>query len=247
MKHQDYLPCVRYQNQPLHHKFEGFSAFLDQETQQYYFALVDASGALLLIGEGYPEEKSLTTGIKAVQKNLKDPKRYKFLEAEGSHFLSLKAGNHREIARSCPFATLQDAEGLRDLLLGNQPESPSNNADFYFGQERIWDDAYGRTGYSTFTHNQKYYFVVYNEDDSVYLRSDGFANVGERDAAFEELKHHIVREDAYRVVESKEGFFAALYDYEGREIARSLPYASFFTAFITTPSGRQTEITDALF
>ena len=116
MLHEDYLSCKAYENQPLHAKETNFSAFYDETTKQHYFALLDAKGKVLMISEGYPEQKSRETGVQSVLKNSPLAERYSVLNEGGVYFLSLKAGNRREIARSCHFKTEAEAKALLNNL-----------------------------------------------------------------------------------------------------------------------------------
>ena len=256
MKQQDYLSTESYLNQPLNPNFIGFSSFFDVSTSLHFFSLLDAQGNVLLMSEGYPEEKSLHNGIQAVLKNLNNPKRYKIIALQDTFYISLKAGNHKEIARSIPFNDLDAAQEHLNLLTvytpvavtqSIDPTAETTNFDFYLGHSRIWDDAYGYTGYAKFTYEGNAYFVVYNDDQSVYLRSKPFATEAERDQQFNELRHHIVRDSAYEVKEEGQNYFSVLYDYHKNEIARSLPYNAFLLAHIATPAGRVKERAGGLF
>lgn len=110
----DYLACKEYEDRPRSEQHPEFTVF--EENNEYYFALVDKDGKLLLRGEGYKTEAARAKGIEAVIKNKGDEKRYKIEENLGYHFVVLRSANNREIARSCP-KTLGGAEALIALLI----------------------------------------------------------------------------------------------------------------------------------
>lgn len=135
----------------------------------------------------------------------------------------MKAGNNREIARSCDFESetktleklnyitqynLSFEETLNEVLIKDEnediqvqvseplaeisenltitiePETKDEylDDDNYFSHNRLWNE-FGETGYAKFSHtNGKSYFVVYNPDQSIYLRSKGFDSFEVRDA-----------------------------------------------------------------
>ena len=96
----DYLACKEYKDRPRSEQHPEFTVF--EENNEYYFALVDKDGNLLLRGEGYKTEAGRAKGIEAVLHNKGEEKRYKIEENLGYHFVVLRSGNNKEIARSCP-------------------------------------------------------------------------------------------------------------------------------------------------
>lgn len=128
MKFDDYLPCQAYSNQAKHTKHTEFASFFDEKSQRYFFALVSASGEVLLKSEGYPQEKTRENGIESVLKNKDIRDRYT-VKAEGKEFfVSLRAGNRQEIARSCGFATEAAATEFIGKLFGEIPAAPAKKA-----------------------------------------------------------------------------------------------------------------------
>ena len=109
MTQEDYLACNLYQNKPAHPTQPNFTQFFDEKNSQYYFAYVANDGTVLLKSEGYPQQKSCETGIAAVVKNKEITERFAVKNEGKKFYLSLKAGNNREIARSCDFATEAEA------------------------------------------------------------------------------------------------------------------------------------------
>lgn len=119
MIQEDYLACNLYQNKPAHPTQPNFTQFFDEKNSLYYFAYVANDGTVLLKSEGYPQQKSCETGIAAVVKNKAIAERFA-VKTEGKKFyLSLKAGNNREIARSCDFAT--EAEATATIVTISAP------------------------------------------------------------------------------------------------------------------------------
>ncbi len=111
MHHDDYLSCSEYQSQPSHSE-KGFVAFYREDLEKFFFALLSTDGSVLLKSEGYPQEKSRDKGIQSVITNARNPDRYVVMEEGGRFYISLRAGNRKEIAQSCDFKTRAEAEGF---------------------------------------------------------------------------------------------------------------------------------------
>jgi uncharacterized protein YegP (UPF0339 family) len=109
MLHDDYLSCASYQGQPAAAEF-GYTAFYREDIKRYFFAVLDSNGDVLLKSEGYPQEKSRDAGMASVIKNRELVERYAIIDEGGRIYLSLKAGNRKEIARSCEFKTKAEAD-----------------------------------------------------------------------------------------------------------------------------------------
>lgn len=113
----NHLPCEAYADQPAAEGHEGFTVFQDETSGLYYFAMVDKNGHVVLRSEGYQTPDSRENGIESVVRNRDIEERWaKSKDEEGltaeapakvMHYLSLRAGNHQEIARTCGF----DSEG----------------------------------------------------------------------------------------------------------------------------------------
>ncbi len=74
---------------------------------------------------------------------------------------------------------------------------------------------------SFFKYANKFYFVIYKEDGTVKLRSEGFSNYETRDNHLSEVLRFINGEDNYNVVCNGELCIRILKDDKGREIGRS--------------------------
>jgi uncharacterized protein YegP (UPF0339 family) len=112
MLHDDYLSCGQYENQPSHVKSKDFSAFVDVKSGKHFFALVDQAGNVMFRSEGYDTEKARDNGIESVVKNMPVAGRYAVAQENGQWLVSLKAANHKEIARTCPCASEAEAKAL---------------------------------------------------------------------------------------------------------------------------------------
>ena len=94
----DYLPCERYAGDA------GFHRFFNAQEEEWYFGFNGESGKTFLRSEGYTTEAARENGIASVIKNAPLEERWKMIEEGGEFFYALRAGNHQEIARSCPYA-----------------------------------------------------------------------------------------------------------------------------------------------
>ena len=258
-QYDNYLPCENYLNQPVYSKDKDFVKFFDESSQNFYFALISTNGQVLLKSEGYPKEKSCDNGIKSVNTNRFTEYKYAVIDANGIFYLSLKAGNKKEIARSCNFNSADEANAFLKSSLGitennavaiqtNVAENLSSSIigsfegylplDNYYDKERIWD-SFGITGYAKFVGNDgKFYFVVYNPDASIYLMSKGYDSEYGRDDIFNITESVILLEEHYKIEMIDGGYYVALVDYDDSVLAISTKFDSFINAFVTTPAGR---------
>lgn len=117
MVNNDYLACEGYSNRPASENFKGFSVFTDEATSKFFFALTDKKGKVLLRSEGYPAEKARKTGLESVIKNSPMAERYSVAEEAGKFYVILKAGNKKEIARSCDLASKKEADTLLKSII----------------------------------------------------------------------------------------------------------------------------------
>ncbi|HMX39530.1 MAG TPA: YegP family protein, partial [Saprospiraceae bacterium] len=98
----NYLPCEDYAGAPLSPKYPGFHAW-QAEGGAYYFAAVSKRGQVQLRSEAYTTEEARDNGIESVMRNRDTEGRYKVVQEDGYWYLTLRAGNNQEIARSCAF------------------------------------------------------------------------------------------------------------------------------------------------
>jgi uncharacterized protein YegP (UPF0339 family)/outer membrane protein OmpA-like peptidoglycan-associated protein len=69
---------------------------------EYFFALLNDSGEVMLRSEGYSSEQNRNKGIESVLNNKDNRDRYDTQEKFGKYFVCLMSKNQREIARSGP-------------------------------------------------------------------------------------------------------------------------------------------------
>ncbi|MDZ7877891.1 MAG: DUF1508 domain-containing protein [Saprospiraceae bacterium] len=120
MINEDYLACSAYEGQSAHETDNNFAAFYHEESKQHFFALLDEDGEVLLKSEGYPQPAARDNGIQSVIKNRTNRDFYSVKEDDGTYYLSLRAGNYREIARSCNLSTEAEAIALIAYATGAQ-------------------------------------------------------------------------------------------------------------------------------
>lgn len=258
----DYLPCKPYAGQEADPKNEGFTVFQDKKTKKYYFALVDNEGSVLLKSEGYVDLKSRKNGIALVIKNKSIEGRLSVEKDKKKFFVILKAGNNKEIARSCDYSSELEAKNAIEKIASKESVAEvasvgvsTNmlasldgflNVGDYLDKARIWD-SYGITGFVKFQgEDGKYYFGVYNPDATLYLRSLGFITEDERDNAFDLMESTILLEENYKIENLDGKYYAVLFE-ESEILAVSPDFNSFIEAFVTTPGGRPKETIGTLF
>lgn len=262
----DYMICREYEEQYQKDKVEegGFIRFFHENTGKYYFAWYAENGDVILRSEGYPTTSARDNGMESVRKNRDIKERYKTEEKRGLHYLILKAGNHQEIGRSCPkdneaalwALAFPAAVAAAPVINADAPEpettveKPGVAATVVAGlaTASLAGDK-GKTGYNTpdkaddylacdeykgysvsdkanniafFKHkNGQFYFVVYNKDGSVRLRSEGFRTAQDRDQELKGVIKHMNNKDMYETLEKAGHVFHILKDSTGREVGRS--------------------------
>lgn len=116
---QDYKPLAFYQRQTKGRK-NGIESFTGDDGK-YYFAHFE-NNKIALISEGYPTKAARDTGIASVEKNISIEKRYDFRGPlkNGKYEYRLKAGNHKEIARSVWYGSAATAATGAAYLMGTR-------------------------------------------------------------------------------------------------------------------------------
>ncbi|MBK9564880.1 MAG: DUF1508 domain-containing protein [Saprospiraceae bacterium] len=257
----DYMICREYEEQYQSDKVEegGFIRFLHENTGKYYFAWYDGDGNVILRSEGYPTAAARDNGMESVRKNREIRERFKTEEKRGLHYLVLKAGNHQEIGRSCPkdsedklwamvippavvaevkveepvniaapaAIAIAGTAALASEMLKDKTEykNPDKSDDYLACDEykgyAISDKAHN---IAFFKHkNGQFYFVVYNKDGSVRLRSEGFKTAQERDQELRGVIKHHNDSSMYETIEKAGFVIKVLKDKTGREVGRSCP------------------------
>ena len=255
MINEDYLPCSQYENQPAHAVESGFSAFLDATSSQYFFAMLDADGKVLLKSEGYPQQAARENGIQSVIKNRINRDFYSVKSEDGKYFLSLRAANYREIARSCscdseaealallPYVTGDKIRGGQAAMAATKERANDKVDDDYLackeyeGHSDVGIDGY--PGLVKFTHaNGQHYFAWYDDDNALLMRSEGYPTTAARDNGMASVSKNRDLEERYAVLEKFSRYFTILKAGNHQEIARSCPYDTEGGAMALYPSAR---------
>ena len=115
---QNYMPVAAYRKATKGKKV-GFESFQGKDGE-YYFAYFENS-KLALISEGYPTAAVRDKGLASVQKNMKIANRYVYGKGtDGKDGFILRAGNHKEIARSVGYASAAAAATGAAYLIGTR-------------------------------------------------------------------------------------------------------------------------------
>jgi uncharacterized protein YegP (UPF0339 family) len=251
MVYEDYLPCSAYEGHSAHDSEAGFTAFYDEASQRYFFALLDANGKVLLKSEGYPQAAARENGIQSVLKNRSKNDFYSVKEEDGKYFLSLRAGNHREIARSCSLSSEAEAMALVSFATGETTSgvlssvgpasavsataaTTTETASATVAPVELEDDYLSCNEYegrkvndrvnnvALFKHdNGQYYFAIYNTNGSVRLRSEGFGSAAERDKELSGVLKNLNNPEMYSTIRRGNHYISVLKDKTGREVGRS--------------------------
>ncbi|WP_427451803.1 DUF1508 domain-containing protein [Litorimonas sp. WD9-15] len=116
---QDYKPLAFYQRQTegREHGIETFTG----DDGKHYFAYFE-NDKIALISEGYPTKAARDTGVASVEKNIGIEKRYEYRGPlkNGKYDYRLKAGNHKEIARSVWYGSAAAAAAGAAYLMGTR-------------------------------------------------------------------------------------------------------------------------------
>ncbi len=232
-----YLPCENYQGQTEAEKYPGFTGWFNESDGNWYFAATTNLGRVVLRSEGYSSEAGRNNGIESVMRNRDIEERYSVIEEDGEWFISLKAGNRQEIARSCAF----DSEGAAVAGIATcfstyveeaaAPRS-TRSADFvvedYLACEgyAAHDPLDGYSGFTGFEEGGLYYFALVNVNGDVLLRSEGYTTQAARTNGVESVMRNRDLEERYKIVEENGVWYLALRAGNHQEIGRSCGYAS---------------------
>jgi uncharacterized protein YegP (UPF0339 family) len=231
----DYLACEAYQGHPKADKYPGFHPFTDAATGLHYFALTDGHDDVILRSEAYSKESARDNGIESVMRNRDIEERYSVVQDEhdGQWYVSLKAGNHQEIARSCGFADKAGADNhLLHCFTKGALERMATGAD------QIIEDYLPCTAYAnkpaapefegfTIFQDEKtglHYFAMIDDDGNVALKSEGYKDPKRRDNGIESVVRNRGIKDHWREMEDEHGPYMSLRAVNHQEIARSCHY-----------------------
>ena len=268
MVQEDYLHCPEYENQAPHEE-TGFTAFQHGDSGLYFFAVMDADGHTLLKSEGYPQIAARENGIHSVIKNRTNEAFYSVKQDGERYYLSLRAANYKEIARSCHVHTEAEALDLMPYVTGQKirkavppPVAPivataattTTTASVAKDDDYLACKEYNNTehheshfvhhthaDFATFTHdsNGLHYFSWLDHNGDVLMRSEGYTQIASRDNGLQSVVHNRDLEERYSILEKLGHFFVILKAGNHQEIARSCPYATREAAMALFPSERQ--------
>ncbi len=240
MQTDGYLSCESYAGHS-DSPAEDFRVFQDGENGEHYFTMLSKTGKVVFRSEGYPTTAARDNGLASVQKNRELRERYSTVEEDGKHFVILKAGNHQEIARSCPYDSADAIYGLfpfmaagstAALSFDDTPPAPAveeasnvaNNIDEY-----LPCDAYvGHTdspadGIRTFAKDGMYYFSMLDKNGDVSMRSESYPTTAARDNGVSSVLKNRDNKDRYAEIEEDGVHYVILKAGNHQEIARSCP------------------------
>lgn len=113
----EYLSAEKYEGHARAAAESSYSSF--SHDGEHYFALLNDKGKVLLRSQGYKSTAARDNGIASVENNRSNRDRFVLVERDGSWFISLKAGNHQEIALSSPYRNEGMAKGaLASMMAG---------------------------------------------------------------------------------------------------------------------------------
>lgn len=240
----DYMICREYEEKYSAEQVEegNFIRFKHENTGSFYFAWVSDNGEIIMRSEAYPTAGARDNGLESVRKNRALEERYKIEEQRGLWYLILKAGNHQEIGRSCPFKSEEEAkawlpserakaEALRLATLAAASTATSSEEDDYMicrEYEEKFDATQLEDGFIKFHHENtgKYYFAWYTESGDVILRSEGYPNTAARDNGLESVKKNREIKERFKVEEKRGLYYLVLKAGNHQEIGRSCPKKS---------------------
>lgn len=216
----NYLPCSAYRGHPKS-ATDGFTIFT-HTNGLHYFAMVDHEGNVILRSEGYSSELARNNGIQSVINNRDVPERYQTRHfTNGTRIISLLAGNRKEIARSCPIDDEQGLFGLFPLLVPPPMALSGSKEDDYLPCHEYTGFEPDENGIARFEKNGQQYFVWYNSEGKVLLRSEGFESETELQQELAMVLRHRNDESKYDYIDKAGHRIKVLKDETGREVGRS--------------------------
>ena len=224
----DYLLCEAYEGHPPDPGHPDMAKF--ETDGEYLFVVYHDGNKVLLRSERYPTEAARDRGFDSVVNNRNSDERYKIEEKAGHYFLVLKAANHQEIARSCPFdSERQAAYWLPAAIQARAAEmaeaTKAHDEDNYLACDDY--KGHGRSNqhpdFSVFEKDGEYYFGFMDDSGDVLLRSEGYSSEAARDKGIESVINNMENRDRYKTEEKFGKYFVMLSAANRKEIARSCP------------------------
>lgn len=235
----DYLPCDDYAGMPDLQE-ESFSGFYSESRNEWYFSMNDFTGKTLLRSEGYTNEAGRANGVQSVIKNRDLRERYKVWQRpDNTWVVSLNAGNHQEIARSCPFPTEAEAKAHIEACLDwafvpavekavkAAPRVSEANHDEYMPCEAYAGKEVSEKypGFSSFREEDgMYYFAMVNADGKVLLKSESYPSAAPRDNGIESVIRNRDIRERWSEKQDEGGYYLSLRAGNNMEIGRTCHY-----------------------
>ncbi|MFN0202022.1 MAG: DUF1508 domain-containing protein [Bacteroidia bacterium] len=248
MNHDQYLSCKQYENRATANN--GFVSFFDEESNAHYFAMIDGDGKVLLKSESYPNAGARDNGIASVTKNCPIKAHYSLKKEElGKYYLSLRAGNHREIARSCSRDTAADTWNLLPYILGEKEGlislkslAESGNIEdnyiacpYYSGKAKPAEGSDIATFYDE--EIKGYFFYLTDESgEKVNFRSEHYPNAKVRDNGVASVQKNRDLRERYKIIKEGNFYYVGLKAGNHQEITRSCAFASEAEALLLLPT-----------
>ncbi|MFZ1703745.1 MAG: DUF1508 domain-containing protein [Saprospiraceae bacterium] len=248
----DYLSCHQYDRE--NPDETGIVRF--EKESIFYFTYVEENN-IIFRSEGYSSEAGRENGIASVLKN-KDKDELHLIKklADGRWVLCLKATNHQEIARSCPFNSEEEAKillpsfrtnvknlydlaqveagtkSISHIVYPGSKENNDRNEDDYLicreYEEKIDHSHPEYKSFIAFKHENtgKYYFAMVNSNKEIVFRSEGYTTIAARDNAINSVRKNVEIPERLSIEEKRGLHYLVLKAGNYQEIARSCPKAS---------------------
>ena len=218
----DYMVCTAYEGHDI--DGDGFSRFTN--SGEFFFAMHGSDGSVKLRSERYTSESGRDNGIESVKKNRELSERYKIEEARNIFYVVLKAGNHQEIARSCPYTDrgvassfIADPMGLAAAAATKAEQDDYLRCSEYKGHNvsSVHKD------FAEFEQDGEFFFAWIGHNGEVVLRSERYQSVKARDNGIESVLKNRKDQGKWSVDEKMGYFFNVLKAGNHQEIGRSCP------------------------
>ncbi|MFK7847708.1 MAG: DUF1508 domain-containing protein [Rhodothermales bacterium] len=214
---------------------QGFELYREDD-ELFYFHFNDANSQPLLFGRGFSAAAKRDRRVEAVIKNAGIEKRYEIVEENGEFYITLKARNGQEIARSRRLNSRTDAEQQIAFLIGSVP----SYADQYIKKRKaraqsasnvyLFDQlsTSGEVGFESFRNPEtKQHFFHFNDDQGqALLFSQGYSSPKGRDNGIRSVIKNAVIPERFESKEHNGKYYFVLRAGNRQEIAQSRFFAS---------------------
>ncbi|MFK7775862.1 MAG: DUF1508 domain-containing protein [Saprospiraceae bacterium] len=231
----DYLPCKDYEGHEVNDTINNV-AFFKHEDGQFYFVVYKSDGNVRLRSEGFETAKGRDEELSGVLKNLDNEEMYETVTRGKYSMYILRDKTGREVGRSClekeeeKVAAIPVAEAIAATAVAAAvttevaPEVTQEKEDDYLACKEYQGHEVNDTvnNVAFFKHeNGQFYFVIYKEDGSVRLRSEGFEKAKTRDVELSGVLKNLDNPEMYNTLSKGKYSIHILSDATGREVGRS--------------------------